>query len=403
MAQRIHLVAAARPNFMKVAPLWHALVAAPDFTPALIHTGQHYDVNMSDAFFADLRLPDPDYHLGIGSGSHAEQTGGVMIAYEKVALADRPDWLVVVGDVNSTAACALAAAKLCIPTIHLEAGLRSRDRSMPEEVNRIVTDSLADVLWTPSVDADENLRGEGVAKARITRVGNMMLDSFELVRPAIEAADVPGELGLERGRYGVVTLHRPSNVDEAAQLIRLSDALIEIQSTLPLVFPVHPRTAKRLSAIGRDTQMKRAGIRLVEPMPYVRFMSLVTGAGAAITDSGGIQEETTYLGIPCLTLRETTERPITVAEGSNRLVTPETLALALAAALSAPRLVRKPDLWDGETAGRCLEDLRRRRGPARLPSAKQSPAERLADIALRHGPVEERRRASGRSSYRRSF
>jgi UDP-N-acetylglucosamine 2-epimerase (non-hydrolysing) len=403
MAQRIHLVAAARPNFMKVAPLWHALAAAPDFTPVLVHTGQHYDANMSDDFFADLRLPVPDHHLGIGSGSHAEQTGGVMIAYERVALADRPDWLVVVGDVNSTAACALVGAKLGIPTIHLEAGLRSRDRSMPEEVNRIVTDALADILWTPSVDADENLLREGVARARITRVGNMMLDSFELVRPAIEAADVPGELGLERGRYGIVTLHRPSNVDEPAQLIRLADALIEVQASLPLVFPVHPRTAKRLSATGRDTRLKRAGVRLIEPMPYVRFMSLVTGAGAAITDSGGIQEETTYLGIPCLTLRESTERPITVAEGSNRLVTPETLAIEVGRALAAPRLVRKPDLWDGETAARCLEDLRRRRGPVRLPSAKQSPAERTAELAQRHGPIEERRRASGRSSYRRSF
>jgi UDP-N-acetylglucosamine 2-epimerase (non-hydrolysing) len=403
MAQRIHLVAAARPNFMKVAPLWHALAAAPDFTPILVHTGQHYDVNMSDAFFADLRLPDPDHHLGIGSGSHAEQTGGVMIAYEKVAIANRPDWLVVVGDVNSTAACSLVGAKLGIPTIHLEAGLRSRDRSMPEEVNRIVTDALADVLWTPSVDADENLLREGVARARITRVGNMMLDSFELVRPAIEAADVPGELGLERGRYGVVTLHRPSNVDEPAQLIRLADALIEVQSSLPLIFPVHPRTAKRLSAAGRDTRLKRAGVRLVEPMPYVRFMSLVTGAGAAITDSGGIQEETTYLGIPCLTLRESTERPITVAEGSNQLVTPETLAIEVGRALAAPRLVRKPDLWDGETAARCLDDLRRRRGPTKLPSAKQSPAERVSEIAQNHGRIEERRRATGRSSYRRSF
>src|SRR5688572_124642 len=403
MAQRIHLVAAARPNFMKVAPLWHALAVAPDFTPVLVHTGQHYDANMSDSFFADLRLPDPDHHLGIGSGSHAEQTGGVMIAYEKAALADRPDWLVVVGDVNSTAACALVGAKLGIPTIHLEAGLRSRDRSMPEEVNRIVTDALADVLWTPSVDADENLLAEGVARSRITRVGNMMLDSFELVRPAIEAADVPGELGLERGRFGIVTLHRPSNVDEPAQLIRLADALIEVQASLPLVFPVHPRTAKRLSATGRDTRLKRAGVRLVDPMPYVRFMSLVTGAGAAITDSGGIQEETTYLGIPCLTLRESTERPITVAEGSNRLVTPETLAIEVARALAAPRLVRKPDLWDGETAARCLEDLRRRRGPVKLPSAKQSPVERAAELAHQHGPIEERRRASGRSSYRRSF
>src|SRR5687767_4806629 len=214
MAQRIHLVAAARPNFMKVAPLWHALAASGDFTPVLIHTGQHYDVNMSDAFFADLKLPEPDHHLGVGSGSHAEQTGGVMIAYERVALADRPDWLVVVGDVNSTAACAMVAAKLGFPIVHLEAGLRSRERAVPEEVNRPVTNVLAAVLWTPSPDADSNLAGEGVAAARVTRVGNIMLDSFELVRPAIEAADVPGELGLAPGGYGVVTLHRPSNVDE---------------------------------------------------------------------------------------------------------------------------------------------------------------------------------------------
>jgi UDP-N-acetylglucosamine 2-epimerase (non-hydrolysing) len=402
MVQRIHLVAAARPNFMKVAPLWHALAAAPDFEPVLIHTGQHYDVNMSDAFFADLKLPEPDFHLGIGSGSHAEQTGGVMIAYEKVAIEHRPDWLVVVGDVNSTAACAMVAAKLCFPIIHLEAGLRSRDRTMPEEINRIVTDALADVLWTPSVDADENLLNEGVARSRIARVGNIMLDSFELVRPAIEAADVPGELGLERGRYGVVTLHRPSNVDEPAQLIRLVDALIETQSHLPLVFPVHPRTAKQLSATGRDTVLKRAGVKLIEPLPYVRFMSLVTGAAAAITDSGGIQEETTYLGIACLTLRDSTERPITIAEGSNRLVTAETLAIELDRALSAPRLVRKPDLWDGETAARCVEDLRRRIGPIKLPSAKKSATEHGSDIAHRHGRVEERRRVSGGSSYRRS-
>ncbi|HEX8579797.1 MAG TPA: UDP-N-acetylglucosamine 2-epimerase (non-hydrolyzing) [Allosphingosinicella sp.] len=401
MAQRIHLVAAARPNFMKVAPLWHALAAAPDFTPVLIHTGQHYDVNMSDAFFSDLKLPEPDHHLGVGSGSHAEQTGGVMIEYEKVALKDRPDWLVVVGDVNSTAACAMVAAKIGFPVIHLEAGLRSRDRAMPEEVNRLVTDVLADVLWTPSPDADENLAAEGVAAPRITRVGNIMLDSFELVRPAIEAADLPGELGLKRGGYGVVTLHRPSNVDEPAQLIRLVDALIEVQRDLPLVFPVHPRTAARLKQNGLDSRLLRAGLKLIEPLPYVRFMSLVTGAGAAITDSGGVQEETTYLGIPCLTLRDSTERPITVTEGTNRLVTPETLLIELTKAISTPRAVRAcPELWDGGTAERCLADLRRRSGPALLPSARQSPAEMVAELARRYGG--EERRVSGLASYRRS-
>ncbi|HEX5183158.1 MAG TPA: UDP-N-acetylglucosamine 2-epimerase (non-hydrolyzing) [Allosphingosinicella sp.] len=402
MAQRIHLVAAARPNFMKVAPLWHALAGEPGFTPLLVHTGQHYDSNMSDAFFADLKLPPPDFHLGIGSGSHAQQTGGVIVAYEKVALADRPDWLVVVGDVNSTAACALTGAKLGIPVVHLEAGLRSRDRTMPEELNRLVTDQLSDVLWTPSPDADDNLLAEGVAKSRISRVGNIMIDSFELVRPAIEAADVPGEMKLERGGYGVVTLHRPSNVDDPAQLFRLADALIEAQRTLPLVFPVHPRTAKTLHRALLDSRLARAGVTLVEPMSYVRFMSLVTGAAAAITDSGGVQEETTYLGIPCLTLRDNTERPVTIDEGTNRLVKPETLALELETALKSPRPVRCPALWDGRAAGRCVADLIRRGGPAKLPSAERGAFGFAGDMAARHGPIEERRRASGRSSYRRS-
>jgi UDP-N-acetylglucosamine 2-epimerase (non-hydrolysing) len=359
---RVHLIAAARPNFMKVAPLWHALVAAPDFEPVLIHTGQHYDPNMSDAIFADLRLPEPHHHLCIGSGSHAEQTGGVMIAYERIAMADRPDWLVVVGDVNPTAACAMVAAKLRFPVVHLEAGLRSRDRAMPEEINRLVTDVLADVLWTPSPDADENLLAEGVSSARISRVGNIMLDSFELVRPAIEAAAVPAELGLKHGGYGVVTLHRPSNVDDPLQLARLAEALVAVQKRLPLVFPVHPRTAQRLASTGLGERLEAAGVRLIEPVPYVRFMSLVTGAAVAITDSGGIQEETTYLGIPCLTLRENTERPITISEGTNLLVRAEDLAHCVAEALSRARTaLRKPQLWDGRTAARCVADLRARR------------------------------------------
>jgi UDP-N-acetylglucosamine 2-epimerase (non-hydrolysing) len=394
MAQRVHLIAAARPNFMKVAPLWHALAAAADFTPVLVHTGQHYDANMSHAFFADLRLPQPDHHLGVGSGSHGEQTGGVMIAYEKVALSGRPDWIIVVGDVNSTAACAQVGGKLGIPVVHLEAGLRSRDRTMPEELNRLVTDVLADVLWTPSADADENLRGEGIPESRISRVGNIMIDSFELVRPAIEAAGVPEAMGLSRGGYGVVTLHRPSNVDDAAQLLRLVDTLIEAQRRLPLVFPVHPRTAKRLGAGLFDSRLLRAGVRLVEPLPYVRFMSLVTGAAAAITDSGGIQEETTYLGIPCLTLRENTERPVTITEGTNRLTRPETLLIDLDRALAAPRVVRCPALWDGKTAARCVDDLRRRARPVRLPVAPADPAE-----LVRRYSATERRRAAG--SYRR--
>ena len=405
MTQRIHLVAAARPNFMKVAPLWHALAAAPDFDPVLIHSGQHYDPNMSDAIFADLRLPQPDHHLGIGSGSHAEQTGGVMIAYERIAQADRPDWLVVVGDVNSTAACALVGAKLGIPVVHLEAGLRSRDRSMPEEINRLVTDAVADVLWTPSPDADVNLADEGIPAERITCVGNIMLDSFELVRPAIAAAAVPAELGLT-GRYGVVTLHRPSNVDDPAQLAKLADALLAAQAELPLVFPVHPRTAQRLAAGGLSGRLARAGVKLIDPLPYVRFMSLVTGAAAAITDSGGIQEETTYLGIPCLTLRENTERPITIEQGTNRLVRAETLALALARALAAPRdTLRRPFLWDGATAARCVADLRRRSGPFRhatedLTTAEAAPI--LAAPEARFRGNDDRRGVGGHRRYRRA-
>jgi len=362
--QNVHLIAAARPNFMKVAPLWHALAAASDFAPVLVHTGQHYDSNMSDEILKELGLPEPDFHLGIGSGSHAEQTGRVMIEYGRIAAAHRPDWLVVVGDVNSTIAAALVGAKLGVRVVHLEAGLRSRDRGMAEEINRIATDAVSDVLWTPSPDADRNLIAEGVPQERITRVGNIMLDSFEQVRPAIAAARVPAELGLAGRPYGVATLHRPSNVDEAGPLGRLAASLIEVQRTLPLVFPVHPRTAARLEAFGLAAGLEAAGIRLIEPLSYIRFMSLVTGAAAAITDSGGLQEETTYLGIPCFTLRENTERPITIDEGTNRLATPAGLAALVAEALGRDRAPRpRPDRWDGKTAGRCIADLRRRAEP----------------------------------------
>ncbi len=234
----------ARPNFMKIAPLYHALAREPWCRVSIVHTGQHYDPNMSDAFFRDLRLPAPHFHLEVGSGSHAEQTGGVMIAYEKVAVAERPDWIVVVGDVNSTAACAMVGTKLWIPVIHLEAGLRSRDRRMPEEINRLVTDAIADVLWTPSRDADANLAAEGVAPERIECIGNIMIDSYEMMREAIDAAGTRASLGLAGNRYGVVTLHRPSNVDSADVLGALVDVLLQASSRLPLVFAVHPRTRK---------------------------------------------------------------------------------------------------------------------------------------------------------------
>ncbi len=358
MSQLVHLIAAARPNFMKVAPLYHALRRQDWCRVQIVHTGQHYDANMSDTFFHDLRLPEPDYHLGVGSGSHAEQTGGVMIAYGKVAAEARPDWIIVVGDVNSTLACCLVGAKLGLRTAHLEAGLRSRDRSMPEELNRIVTDQLSDLLWTPSADADANLLAEGIPIDRIECVGNIMIDSFEMMKPQIEERRMFASFDLVTGAYGVVTLHRPSNVDTPSILAVLVDELVTIGAKIPLIFPVHPRTRARLQAAGLLDRLVQAGIRLVDPLGYVDFMSLVINAGCVITDSGGVQEETTYVGIPCLTVRENTERPITVTDGTNRLVKAEGLHLAVEAALKdRGAMKRRPDLWDGQTAGRVVASM----------------------------------------------
>lgn len=365
MSLKIDLIAAARPNFMKIAPLYHALSHESWCRPRIVHTGQHYDPNMSDAFFHDLQLPDPQLHLGVGSGSHAEQLGGVMIAYERALAAERPDWIVVVGDVNSTAACSLVGAKLWIPVIHLEAGLRSRDRRMPEEINRMVTDAIVNVLWTPSPDADDNLRAEGVPAERIDRVGNIMIDSYELMRARINSAGTRNTMGLEGRRYGVVTLHRPSNVDDAESLALLVDGLVAVSKQLPLVFPVHPRTRNRLAEFELMPRFDGSEVRLCDPLSYIEFMNLVSGSALAITDSGGVQEETTYLGIPCMTLRENTERPITVTEGSNRLVKPQDLARSAVEALSGRWTTgKRPALWDGQTASRCIAALRRRAGIA---------------------------------------
>ncbi|MBT8143317.1 MAG: UDP-N-acetylglucosamine 2-epimerase (non-hydrolyzing), partial [Gammaproteobacteria bacterium] len=298
----VDLIAAARPNFMKVAPLYHALKDEDWCQLRLVHTGQHYDPNMSQAFFDDLGLPKPDRHLGVGSGSHAEQTAGVMVAYEQACIEARPDWVVVVGDVNSTIACALVAKKLHIKVAHLEAGLRSRDRAMPEEINRILTDSIADLLWTPSSDGDDNLQAEGVAAERIELIGNIMIDSFEMRRAEIEAAGLRSDLGFDGKEYGVVTLHRPSNVDDRDNLETIVEQLAQVAAGTELIFPVHPRTLKQLGEFGLEQRLRNAdGITLIEPVGYVDFMNLVTGAAVVITDSGGIQEETSYLGIRCLT------------------------------------------------------------------------------------------------------
>lgn len=358
--KRIHLIAAARPNFMKVAPLYHALAPEKWCTPHIVHTGQHYDANMSDAFFRDLRLPEPTHHLEIGSGTHAEQTGRTMIAYEAVCMRERPDAIVVVGDVNATVACAMVGTKLWIPVIHLEAGLRSRDRRMPEEINRLATDAIADLLWTPSADADANLRSEGVPAQKIVCIGNIMIDSFEMLRGKIESADTRRRLGLDGRPYAVVTLHRPSNVDEREKLAELVSTLVALSHELQVVFAIHPRTRKRLEDFGLLSSITgAAGIQPTEPLSYIEFMNLITGCTLAITDSGGVQEETTYLGIPCATLRENTERPITITAGTNRLLKPDGLVAAAREALEGKwRAGRRPPLWDGRAAERAAQSLR---------------------------------------------
>jgi UDP-N-acetylglucosamine 2-epimerase (non-hydrolysing) len=372
---KIHLIAAARPNFMKIAPLYHALKAEQGLEPVVVHTGQHYDLNMSDVFFEDLKLPAPDIHLGVGSGSHAEQAGRVMMAYEKVLFDKKPDLVVVVGDVNSTVACTLAAAKINAydgqrttghgrkrrPYVaHLEAGLRSFDRTMPEEINRLVTDALADILWTPSPDADENLAGEGVGVEKIQRVGNIMIDSLEMLRQAVESQAAFRDFGLEPQKFGLVTLHRPSNVDRPKKLRQLFDILSSISKKIPLVFPIHPRTRKNAENSGILTELNQVkNLLIIEPLNYVRFMNLVFNCRFALTDSGGIQEETTYLGIPCITMRPNTERPITITQGTNRLCELNHLATAVDAVLAgADRQECRIPLWDGKTAARVVQSIK---------------------------------------------
>jgi UDP-N-acetylglucosamine 2-epimerase (non-hydrolysing) len=355
MKKVLHIVGA-RPNFMKVAPIHRAISERGVLQQCLVHTGQHYDVKMSDVFFTDLGMPAPDIHLGIGSGSHAEQTAKVMLELEKVFLSQKPDLVSVVGDVNSTLSAALVAVKMHIPIAHVEAGLRTFDNRMPEEVNRILTDRISDLLLTPSADADANLIREGLEPSRIRLVGNVMIDSLLGARDKALKLSTLKDLGLSPRAYAVCTLHRASNVDDPKVLSGLLSALAHVAQRLPVVFPVHPRTRKRLADLGLGPTLERTpGLRLVEPMGYLEFLALTSQARLVFTDSGGLQEETTVLGIPCLTVRENTERPITVDVGTNLVVGTDPVRIQQA----ADRIIdghekkgRVPDYWDGRSGER---------------------------------------------------
>jgi UDP-N-acetylglucosamine 2-epimerase (non-hydrolysing) len=364
MPALLSLVAGARPNFMKIAPVIRALRACTDSLDfRLVHTGQHYDAEMSDVFFSDLGIPTPHHALGCGGGTHAEQTARIMVAYEQLCLAERPDMVVVVGDVNSTLACSIVAKKLCIPVAHIEAGLRSGDMTMPEEVNRVVTDALSDLYFVTEPSGEENLLAEGRKQDRIHFVGHVMIDNLlyeqgRLGPPSAEIAALKARLG---SHYGVVTLHRPANVDSPPTLTRILGALAEIAASLPLLFPVHPRTR---AAIERAGVVMPDGFVVTPPLGYRDFLALWPRASVVLTDSGGLQEETTALGVPCVTLRENTERPVTLTEGTNVLVgsDPARILDACHAALDGGgqrESQRRPALWDGRAAERIVDILRR--------------------------------------------
>lgn len=365
---KIICVVGARPNFMKMAPIMRAMSRSSLIRPVLVHTGQHYDEKMSRVFFEELEISQPDVNLGIGAGSHAEQTARVMVAFEKLCLQARPDMVLVVGDVNSTLACSIVAAKLAVPVAHVEAGLRSRDRTMPEEINRIVTDALSSLLFTTSPDAEVNLRQEGIPEERIHFVGNVMVDTLLWQRDKARHSKILATLGLSRqggagpaDDYAAMTLHRPSNVDAPATLTALLDAVEEIQKSLPIVFPIHPRTRQRIQSFGlwpRVEAMK--DLILLEPLGYVDFLALYSQARLVLTDSGGLQEETTALGIPCVTLRENTERPVTIWEGTNTLVGADRdaiLATVQGILNHGGKQGRIPRFWDGKAAERIVAVL----------------------------------------------
>ncbi|NOX38934.1 MAG: UDP-N-acetylglucosamine 2-epimerase (non-hydrolyzing) [Calditrichaeota bacterium] len=361
--KRILNVVGARPNFMKIAPIHRAMKKFDsEFEPILVHTGQHYDERMSKLFFEDLQLPEPDIYLGVGSGSHAEQTAKIMLAFEKVVLDTEPDLVIVVGDVNSTVACSLVAAKLWVPVAHVEAGLRSFDRRMPEEINRLVTDALSDYLFTTEKSGNENLMREGIPATKIYYVGNVMIDSLIFFLEKARKSNILEQLKLEPQGFALVTLHRPSNVDDPENFKKILDAFEEIQKDIPIIFPVHPRTEKNLNHFGlQDRVANIPNLRIIPPVGYLDFMQLMQNSKFVMTDSGGIQEETTYLRIPCLTIRENTERPVTVELGTNELVGTDTQKIIRNARKILAGEWKKgavPELWDGHTAERIVKILK---------------------------------------------
>jgi UDP-N-acetylglucosamine 2-epimerase (non-hydrolysing) len=367
------LVAGARPNFMKIAPILDAFRARqrnfPSFEVLLVHTGQHYDRKMSDEFFDDLGIPQPDINLGVGSGTHAEQTARIMIAFEKVCIERRPDWVIVVGDVNSTMACAITAKKLGIRVAHVEAGLRSRDMSMPEEINRLCTDVVADLLFTTDIMASKNLRREGIPESKICFAGNTMIDT--LLQQTERARSIPLPEGVSSGNFAVLTLHRPGNVDNRDSLCALWNAILEVSRRIKIVFPAHPRTVGRLKEFGLLREFRSsAAVQIIEPLGYLSFLSLVMNCRMVLTDSGGIQEETTVLGVPCITMRPNTERPVTCEIGTNILVgnDPSRIREAAFSILDyGGRTGSIPEKWDGHAAERVVEVLLNGRQPDTMP------------------------------------
>ena len=355
-------VVGARPNFMKIAPIQREMAKYDNIQPILVHTGQHYDERMSKLFFDDLQLPKPDIYLDVRSGSHAVQTAKVMMAFEEVVQKEKPDLVIVVGDVNSTAACSMVAAKLHTKIAHVEAGLRSFDRRMPEEINRLVTDVLSDFLFVTEKSGLQNLKHEGIDDSKVHFVGHVMIDSLIYFEPMAAQSPILENMGLQPQEYGVITLHRPSNVDNKESFLKLLNAFEVIEKQIPLVFPIHPRSQKMIDQLGlREKVEKMHNLRLTEPLGYLDFMRLLHNAKLVLTDSGGLQEETTYLGIPCITLRENTERPITVEVGTNVLVGTDTQRIIEEAQKVLDGKAKKgqiPELWDGKAAERIVKILR---------------------------------------------